>query len=93
MKLLRFKESISGYGSPDKNTEGSFSFAPGDEVWIEDELGSAWVESGIATFISQVPVAEYAVVTKVSKQKQIAVPPVVEVVVEAEPTVEVQKEG
>lgn len=67
MKRIRFLQSISGYGSPDRNTEGRFAFSPDQEVEIEDDIATAWTESGIAEFISQAPVEpitptiEYAV--------------------------------
>jgi hypothetical protein len=71
LKLIKFSQSISGYGDPTRSGDKSFAFAPGQEVLIEKEIATAWTESGIAEFISQVvpepvapvviPVAEYAV--------------------------------
>jgi hypothetical protein len=53
MKKLRFLQSISGFGSPDRSPGGEFAFVPGDEVDIEKDLATAWVESGIAEFIEE----------------------------------------
>ena len=65
MTQIRFNESISGYGSPDKNTEGRFSFVPDEVAYIEDEIASAWCQSGIASLIpvepKPEPTAEFAV--------------------------------
>lgn len=53
MKRIHILQSISGYGSPDRNPEGRFAFAPGDEVDIENDIATAWTESGIASFIEE----------------------------------------
>jgi len=58
---IKFNEAITGFGSPDRIQEHSFSFAPDQVADIEDELASAWCESGIATRVPvEAPVAEYA---------------------------------
>jgi hypothetical protein len=100
MKLIRFAQSIAGYGDPTRSGDKSFAFAPGQEVLIEKEIATAWTESGIAEFISQVapepvvpvtPVAEYAIARRGPGRPPKAIVVVPDVITEEAP--EEQKEG
>jgi hypothetical protein len=56
MTKLLIKQSIAGH---------TFAHQPGDVVFIEKHLASAWVESGIAAYVIEpVPVKEFAVARK-----------------------------
>lgn len=47
MAHIRMLVSIAGHGIPEFDLP-DFSFAPGDEIDLHDELAQKWVESGIA---------------------------------------------
>lgn len=75
MKKIVIKQSISGYGDIERSGNTTFSYAPDQTVEIEDELASAWVNSGVAVWATKVaPKAEYAVA---KKPEAVVVPKVV----------------
>jgi hypothetical protein len=74
MTKIQIKQSVAGHGSPDRTGSQTFAFAEGQVVEIEDELATAWIQSGIAARAPKVaPKAEFAVAKKSETPKAVAV--------------------